>query len=134
MVITSTIRCLNYTIDTFNHQINRRAVKPLSLLPSPHVLPVGYTSIGMVMMMVLVLIPVVLSLILFCLWCVPTGNWISDYKNGLLRGFGVILIIAIVVGFILVIMFNKPSECFDDMGYPCIEEEIGPHPRTHQYY
>jgi len=112
----------------------RKDEKPSSLLPPFQVLPVGYTSIVMVMMMVLVLIPVVLALILFCLWCVPTGNWISDYKNGLLRVFGIILVIAIVVGFILAIMFNKPSECFDDIGYPCIEEEIGPHPRTHQYY
>ena len=112
--------------------MKRKDEKPPSLLPAFQVLPVGYTSIVMVMMMVLVVIPVALALILFCLWCVPTGNWISDYKNGLLRVLGVILIIAIVVGFILAIMYNKPSECFDDMGYPCIEEEIGPHP--HQYY
>ena len=86
----------------------------------------------MVMMMMLVAVLFALALILFCLWRVPTGNWISDHKDALLGVFGVILVIAIVVGLILAIKFNDSVKCFDDMGYYCIEEEIGPHLLTHQ--
>jgi len=88
----------------------------------------------MVMMMILVAVLFALALILFCLWRVPTGNWISERQDALLGVFGVILVISIIVGVILIIKFNDSAECFDDMGYPCIEEDIGAggHPREHQ--